>query len=176
MQVFKTDKYPTKEVFLSIVERYQEYSAKRRAAQNIPPQRFPDQVKEYVAMLENAARNDTPPEEIEFINMTYEEHQEFLKAQKAKDDETALEEAAATRRIEDIEKSITDVEFRKDFLRSEVYSAGYTFDEIIWAVVAQLAGLESKTAYFQAIENKREEFEQEIRAAANSKGVTYVEE
>lgn len=176
MKVFKTKKYPTKEVFLSIVERYRKYLAKRRAAQNIPPQRFPDQVKEYVAMLEIAARNDATPEEIEFIDMTYEEYQEFLKAQKAKDDKAASEEAEAAQRIKNIDRSITDVEFRKYFIRNEVYSAGYTFDEIIWAVITQLAGIESKTAYFQAVENKREEFEQEIRAAANSKGVKYVEE
>lgn len=175
MKIFKTKQYPTKEVFLSIVESYQKYLAKRRATDNIPPQRFPIQVVEYVAMLETAARNGTEPEEIEFIELTYEEHQAVLKGQEAEAAKIAAEEAAAAQRVLDVEKSITDVEFRELFIRQEVYSAGYSLENILWAVVRQLAGIESQAAYFNEIEEKRTEFEQEIRAAANSKGVKYVE-
>lgn len=172
MKVYKTKEYPDEATFLQLVADYREYINKRRASEIVPVRAFSQKVVKYGEILEQAPRSGKEPEELEFIDLTKEEHQAVLDQAAAAKAKADAEKTAQDQRAADMAKSITDPQFRELFLRQELYAAGYTLEEMVWALV--LAA--DYSIYFDEIKNAKLTLENEIRQLATDTGVNYVEE
>jgi len=172
MKVYKTKEYPDEATFLQLVADYREYINKRRAGEIVPVKKFPKKVVKYGEILGQAQRSGEEPETLNFIDLTREEHQAVLDQAATAKAKADAEKAALDKRDADMAKSITDPQFRESFLRQELYAAGYTLEEMIWALV--LAA--DYSIYFDDIKTAKLALENKIRQLATDTGVNYVEE
>ena len=169
MKIFKSSRYANQQKFLTVCEQYRIYLQKRGRGENLKPRSEDIQVKRYVAALLKAEKLGEEPPEIEWINLTIEEHKKRQDEEKRREEEEKRkkerEEKEVALRKENLKKAAEDPEFKKIFIRRELAKGGITIERQVEEMVAERYDGQRNQNFWNERRRLIEELENEIKEA-----------
>ena len=169
MKIFKTTDHPTEQTFIAACESYKTYYERRQRADIQRPIQYDQQIVKYVSAALAAEKRGEDPEPIEFVEMTKEEWDKKEDSEKRQEqaEERRLNEELrrTTQRALDLKKAASDPEFKRQFIRVELYNAGFTPDEMIERIAEEREGGEKDIEFWNSRNEIIGNLETEIEAA-----------
>jgi len=172
MKIFKTSSYAVKQKFLVACEQYKIYLHKRGAGQNVKPRPVDEQIKQYVAAVLKAERLEEKPPEIEWINLSREEHRKREEEDKRREEQEKNERERAEKeselRKQNLKKAAEAPEYKKFFIRQELDENGITIERQVEEMVSASYDGKRNQDFWNERRRILDELDNEIKEAGES--------